>query len=336
MQEQEVQARALEAEILSLKAKVLVHKRTKPVRKYLAAVSTPPERPQETAEAPQATETKVPPSARQAVVKSQPVASTSQASPSSIVIKPEIFEEEDDWILDSDSGALTYLTPVPESRRQELQVFPEFVPDADCSAVFTRQFLSNILGGSIQPLIVNLTANRKALAEERNINRFLCVNWRNNSWAPPLPGQHGFMFVGLGTERDTFLDPEELNVFLSIPPKGKGKLEVSYLGRYEVHRVSALSVPEWQTLPRVVQRNYIDITAARGIGISGEHKSKTHANIRAGYDSGALMVPCVRLICTGFDERLYDGLVAAYPIWCKERETSDGRPSAKRRRTGSI
>lgn len=60
------------------------------------------------------------------------------------------------------------------------------------------------------------------------------------------------MFVGLGTECETFQVPEELNLFLSVPPENKMSLKVSYLGRYEVCRVDPLTVAEWQTLSPIV------------------------------------------------------------------------------------
>lgn len=163
------------------------------------------------------------------------------------------------------------------------------------------------------------------------------------------------MFVGLGNESETFREPEQLNLFLSVPPKsGQGKtLEVTYLGFYEVSRVAGLSVTEWGTLSRVVsflpsaelplnyskvQRNYTDTTCSRQSGVTGENKHRAHAKIQAEYGSGVLSVPCVRLRCVGFDDALYAGLLAARTgnstTLSRERDRPDSdSPSPKRRRT---
>ncbi|KAJ7925903.1 hypothetical protein B0H13DRAFT_1105452 [Mycena leptocephala] len=257
---------------------------------------------------------------------------------SSVILKPEIKDEDDDISI-IESMPLRYLTPLPEGRHKELQTFPEFVPDVDESVVFSRAFLSASLGGSHQPLIVKIGV-QKSLAKERNIRKFLVPNLNQNPWCPLSPGKHGYMFVGLGNESETFREPEQLNLFLSVPPKsGQGKtLEVTYLGFYEVSRVAGLSVTEWGTLSRVVQRNYTDTTCSRQSGVTGENKHRAHAKIQAEYGSGVLSVPCVRLRCVGFDDALYAGLLAARTgnstTLSRERDRPDSdSPSPKRRRT---
>lgn len=179
-------------------------------------------------------------------------------------IKPEVTDDNDDFI-----DRRAFLTPVPQSRCRELQVFTEFVPDVDDSVVFNRTVLSDKLGGSVQPLIVKydmffplLTSahsfsidpkKQKPLAEQCNMLKFLCPNLKYNPWCPTTAGQHGYMFVGLGNESETFNDPEELNLFLSASHAKGGNLDVSYLGRYEVCRVPPLTAAEWQTLSPMVK-----------------------------------------------------------------------------------
>ncbi|KAF8216098.1 hypothetical protein K438DRAFT_626161 [Mycena galopus ATCC 62051] len=228
------------------------------------------------------------------------------------IVKPETIkdEDEDDIIIVTSSGLKSpnYLTPVPEGRRKELEAFPEFVPNVGESAVFSRGFLSATLGGNTQSLIVQI-ALQKSLAKSCNVKKFLCPNQSQNPWCPRAPGEHGYMFVGLGNERDTFREPEQLHLFLSVPPSKSKALDVTYLGFYEVSRVAELTVDEWGTLSPTVQGNYASTTANRQ---SSKNQAKPPvAPIRAEYDSGARQVPCVRLRCIGFDEALYAGLVAA-------------------------
>ncbi|KAJ7619149.1 hypothetical protein DFH06DRAFT_1361303, partial [Mycena polygramma] len=199
------------------------------------------------------------------------------------------------------------------------------------SEKFTREFLSANLGGSPQPLIVKIGVSRKPLAEEHDVKKFLCPNLSQNPWCPRSPDKHGYIFVGLGNESETFREPEQLNLFLSVPPPPKsGKaLEVTYLGLYEATRVSGLTAAEWQTLSPVVRV----FPAARFY--KAENKPKLLPLIQAEYASGVLSVPCVRLRAIGFDEALYAGLVAANSGRHKrDRDMSESDdPDPKRRRT---
>ncbi|KAJ6503409.1 hypothetical protein C8R47DRAFT_1106051 [Mycena vitilis] len=271
-----------------------------------------------------------------AVQSEPPAASTSRLSASTSV-KPEIKEEAEDFTVVESMLPLNYLTPLPEGRRKELDAFPEFIPDVDESEKFTRGFLSAHLGGSHQPLIVKIGGSRKPLAEEHDIKKFLCPNLNQNPWCPRSPGKHGYMFVGLGNESDTFREPEHLNLFLSVPPppKSGNALEVTYLGLYEATRVSGLTAAEWQMLSPDVRRNYAETTAHRRGEYKAENKSKLLPLIQAEYASGVLSVPCVRLRAIGFDEALYAGLLAANSGGKKrDRAMSNSDiPDPKRRRT---
>ncbi|KAJ6519945.1 hypothetical protein C8R45DRAFT_41676 [Mycena sanguinolenta] len=247
------------------------------------------------------------------------------------VVRPPIKDEDQDEIIvveSSGSQPPKYLTPLPEARRKELEAFPEFVPDVDRSVVFTRGFLSATLGGSHQPLIVKIAKQKqKSLAKSCDIEKFLVPNQNQNPWCPRLPGEHGYMFVGLGNERETFREPERLNLFLSVPAGGSKALEVTYMGFYEVSRVAPLSVDEWRTLSPIVQHNYAATTANR------ENEGKLMSSIQAEYDSGVRLVPCVHLKCIGFDEALYAGLGANGTPQSNNKRSSEGDgPDPKRPR----
>ncbi|KAJ6604773.1 hypothetical protein DFH09DRAFT_1068305 [Mycena vulgaris] len=334
-QEHDAQAKILQAENSSLKAKALrIKSPSKSLPQSLpqyarATAAVTPHEPQETAGTPPPTRAN-----DDAVAEAAPVASTSRGQyTTSVVVKPEVKDE--DFSLVDPVLPPTYLTPLPEYRRKELQPFPEFVHDDEDAAVFSRKFLRANLGGNDQQLIINITASQKPLAKEHNISKFLCPNLKMNPWCPTSPGRHGYMFVGLGRESETFQEPEQLNLFLSVPSTGGNRnLQVSYLGLYEACRVPALTVAEWRTLAPAVQISYTKLTKERETRISAKEKAKDLAKIRAAYDSGSISVPCVRLRWIGFDEPLYADLSAA--SLKRARESDSGSPDPKRRRTGGI
>ena len=117
---------------------------------------------------------------------------------------------------------------------------------------FTRGELCKKLGGSIQTLLVRYAAfqalhlahagslgaealishitirvsnSQGPIAKELGINAYLCPNIHQNPWCPKAPGEHGFMFVGLGHDRDTFLEEEQRHVF--VGQKGSQKLSMT-------------------------------------------------------------------------------------------------------------
>ncbi|KAF7320433.1 tRNA N6-adenosine threonylcarbamoyltransferase [Mycena kentingensis (nom. inval.)] len=205
-----------------------------------------------------------------------------------LALKPKV-EDDDILVLDVDDGNDARSLPrLSAPRLADLGRFPAFIPPINVNAVFDRDFLSQNLGGSIQPLIVSIGGSQKPTAYKLEIKKFLVPNLEKNPWCPRCPGQHGYMFVGLELERETFLAPETLNVFLSVPAKSS-RLEVSYLGVYEVQRVDPLSLAEWWTLSRSERISYIKLTAKRMAG-------STYTDIEARYNSGnppcTLRPPC--------------------------------------------
>ncbi|CDO76625.1 hypothetical protein BN946_scf184868.g39 [Trametes cinnabarina] len=218
-------------------------------------------------------------------------------------------------------------SPMPLGRVKELSTLPTIAVDLGLGqvepAIFTRQSLSSVLGGSIQGLIVRATE----LARKHGISTYLCPNMDHNAWSPPGPGRHGYMQVGLGRDRDLFNNGEYRHVFV-----GAGKHFV-YCGWYHVLRVERLTQDEWTTLPPKVRTNvcsgllsvlHADADSPNSLATqvqttysqttvnkekSNDFKSAQH--VLAMYNAGELRAPCVRLQCVGFDTAFYQELVRA-------------------------
>jgi len=162
------------------------------------------------------------------------------------------------------------------SRRQEaLASLPIIIPEIDINDEdnkFTRSFTSAAIGGSIQCMIVRyvnyqylktgktidwwkrVSSSGTDLARGRNIEEYLCPRLDHNPWCPSVPGQHGYMFVGLGRDKDTYTIPKLCNLFVGIPKCGeKSERNFRYLGVYRVSRVESLNVSEWETLGQEVR-----------------------------------------------------------------------------------
>ena len=94
------------------------------------------------------------------------------------------------------------------------------------------------------------TSKPRPLAHH-GISCYLCPNQEQNPWCPTRPGMHGYMFVGLGLEADTFVEPETRHLFVGIAVR-----QYRYLGLYEVTRVKDnLTLDEWKALPDSVGSN---------------------------------------------------------------------------------
>ncbi|KAJ8494620.1 hypothetical protein ONZ51_g2201 [Trametes cubensis] len=259
-------------------------------------------------------------------------------------------------------------SPLPPDRLKELASFPEiavdFGPGQTTPAIFTRQSLSNILGGSIQGLIVRCTKSATTLACENGIQDYLCPNMDHNAWSPPGPGKHGYIQVGLGRDRKLFNTGVHRHVFV-----GAGKHFV-YCGWYLVLRVEPLTKDEWSTLPPKV-RNYMCSSTLVRVPVSASTSTsdanaspspstqvqgtysettvnKEHSNelrsaeqVLGMYNAGTLRAPCVRLQCVGFDTEFYRKLVRANDLFFENKprppppppSAGAAGPSFKRRRT---
>ncbi|KAI0756662.1 hypothetical protein C8Q80DRAFT_48193 [Daedaleopsis nitida] len=196
--------------------------------------------------------------------------------------------------------------------------------------MFTRQSLSQILGGSVQGLIVRCTNSATELARSRDICGYLCPNMDHNAWSPVGPGKHGYMQVGLGRDRKLFNNDDEYqHVFV-----GAGKFFL-YCGWYNVRRVDPLTKDEWDTLPQKVKATYSETTWKK------EHTKKcTDKELWDGiksveqvlnmYNQGELRAPLVRLRCEKFDTDFYKALVIANHQYYADKQRP--APPAKRRR----
>ena len=194
--------------------------------------------------------------------------------------------------------------------------------------------------------MLRVTVSQTPLAESRQITSYLCPGLDHNPWCPTAPGQHGYMFVGLGREKDTFLEPEDFNVFVGqLKSKNSERRKYRYIGVYRAVRVSPLTVDEWNTLSEPVRIHFSErcvhnhVLQVKGTYVSRTKEktvdSRSLAQIRAAYDQGELSVPCVMLECIAFDDVLLSNLVEA--IAKPPPAPGDGRlpSSAKRRRVAS-
>ncbi|KAL6310030.1 hypothetical protein BKA93DRAFT_757194 [Sparassis latifolia] len=224
-----------------------------------------------------------------------------------------------------------HASPIPPHRLDVLRSLPTVhveLPAGVPNMKFSRKDLVDIIGGTIYSLIVRVVGSATSFAHDWDIGEYLCPNMEHNPWAPTGPGSHGFMQVGLGREKDAFNEPEIRHVFVGA------KSQYYYCGKYEVVRVERLTVAEWQTLPEHVKKQYSVTTGNK----EKAQKHGTHSQIRAKYDSGDLLAPCVLLRCIEFDLKFYDALRAAYAHLNKPRTVSSVSAStsisagAKRRR----
>ncbi|GLB36266.1 hypothetical protein LshimejAT787_0305540 [Lyophyllum shimeji] len=223
-------------------------------------------------------------------------------------------------------------TPIPDARQQSLAELVQYVPDIDpVDCRFRRGLLASAIGGGIQSLIVRATQSRTELAKSHNISTYLCPALELNPWCPTSPGQHGYMFVGLGQERTTFQEPQAgLNLFVGYSRCHGRPKEYRYLGVYTAVRVANLTVGEWNTLSGEVKYSYASTTKDKN------KDPRSVEQILAAYDKGQLTVPCVRLQCTDYNDILYASLsVVAAQLTPAEHGPSPSRSTrvaGKRRR----
>ncbi|KAK0198466.1 hypothetical protein F5146DRAFT_92394 [Armillaria mellea] len=227
----------------------------------------------------------------------------------------------------SSNNTISYVTDIPGERLKTLRDFDTIIPPAATitSTLYTRAFLGANIGGSIQPLIVRVTNSQTALAQSHGIDCYLCPNLEHNPWCPTTPGQHGYIFVGLGVDKDTFVGKGEFYTLFVGIKEGPAR-RFRYLGRYTATHVEPLTVAEWNTLAPSVQSTYSETT-----------KKKTKDNrptekIKSLYDEGALNVPCVLLKCVDFDDELSSSLELAL-LNGPQQKTVSVSPSKRRRET---
>ncbi|KIY45465.1 hypothetical protein FISHEDRAFT_76645 [Fistulina hepatica ATCC 64428] len=209
-----------------------------------------------------------------------------------------------------------FLTPIPVARRRDLeksgQTIVKYNENLERENSFDRATLAVALGGSSRSVITSKTS----LSRENNISCYLCPALFHNPWTPRNPGQHGYMFVGLGSDRGTFIELETCPLFVKF-----GEKDYRFMGVYAATRDKDLSVEEWENLSEEVRSlqvpmppnfpfsqmkaTYCKTTKEK------EYKDRDTMSqaIRAKYDEGLLRVPCVRLICVGAGEDLLKALI---------------------------
>ncbi|KAK2461822.1 hypothetical protein APHAL10511_006285 [Amanita phalloides] len=180
---------------------------------------------------------------------------------------------------------------MPLARRQMFDGFAPVVPDVTNTGEkepSERNFLKATIGGAIQSLIVRVANSQTPLAKARCIATYLCPSLDHNPWCPITPGEHGYMFVGLGQEKDTFLEPQDYNVFVGLlKSKNNEHRKYRYMGVYRAVRVSPLIVDEWNTLSesrkrllmtKGIEANSIPLSVSRNKGASPSAKKRRMSN----------------------------------------------------------
>ncbi|KDR85112.1 hypothetical protein GALMADRAFT_233738 [Galerina marginata CBS 339.88] len=209
--------------------------------------------------------------------------------------------DEKSVIEENTSGIPFSLPPGREEAVAKLPSAPNVVVNAS-ENIFDREFLKDALGDGVQSLIEHLPANR--MDKKAIVSSYLCPTLNHHPWCPSRPGQHGFLFVGLGKDKESYKSPVTRNLFVGLPKSHTRTRTFRYLGKYEVARVKPLSVEEWTTLANDVKHTYAKLTKDKC------QDPRSSENIMLSYDMGDLLVPCVQLQYLGFDDSLYAALLS--------------------------
>ncbi|KAI0361242.1 hypothetical protein OH77DRAFT_1443459 [Trametes cingulata] len=213
------------------------------------------------------------------------------------------------WTTSNPSeGYLTahvHRSPLPPERAKELATLPPVqvvLGEGNTTpAIFDRWSLNKILGGATRRTVIRCTQSATALARSHNIQEYLCPSVSHNPWAPTAPGEHGYLQLGLGRNRDLFREGAYRHLFVG------DKQGLVYCGWYHITRVEPLTKEEWATLPAQVRTIYAKATVRE----ESLHEGNGPQNVLGMYDSGERRAPCVRLQCVKFDTAFYQELVRA-------------------------
>ncbi|KAI5897611.1 uncharacterized protein SCHCODRAFT_02609791 [Schizophyllum commune H4-8] len=238
----------------------------------------------------------------------------------SVKEEDEVIEIPDGEVVTPTQGPRSVM---PEERRKALDEFPQIVVDLSEETMqqnaFSRTQLQSVLGGNKQALIARIAAERrgdKKVAAKHGVVVYLCPGLELNPWCPDTPGKHGYMFVGLGQDAGTFTQEETCPLFVTVAPQ-----RCMYMGTYQAKRVQDLTPEEWWAMDANFKESYVLVTAKK----TGQPQSSAK-QIRADYDSGVLRVPCVRLICVGFENDFVQDILNALQL---QLPTPTSTPSAK-------
>ncbi|KAI0348447.1 hypothetical protein BDW22DRAFT_92230 [Trametopsis cervina] len=230
---------------------------------------------------------------------------------------------------------------IPEARRLVLETFPVIALPSSVSneLTFRRMELSALLGGGLQGVDARF-AVPKPIAAAHELTGCIFPQRQTNPWLPKLPGQHGYMFLGLeGPAKDNtkFMKPTERALFIQEDTGGW-----RYYGLYSIQRVpeNDLTVEEWRAFDdsfKSGKYGYCGTTLAKRLGTSAwrslvDNRAKFReelAAVQAEYDAGTRRVPCIVLQCIAYNEGLLRAIDSA-----RTPEQATGkrkrRPSARR------
>ena len=154
------------------------------------------------------------------------------------------------------------------------------------------------------------------------IASYLCPTLKHHPWCPSRTGDHGFIFVGLGKDKDSYHSAAVRNLFVGLPKTVKDR-RFRYLGKYQVTRVDPLSVDEWAMLSAEVstasdRHKFCNLTffflkfksVYAKLTKDKTKDARTLEDILIAYDNGNLRVPCVQVQCIGFDDDFFSALLA--------------------------
>lgn len=163
----------------------------------------------------------------------------------------------------SEDSDITHVL-LPSGRQHALGKLPIVdTAEADSENLFERDFLKDVLGSLTQRFVnsprfyhYNYPSYRSTekldSMDRKTATSYLCPTINHHPWCPSTPGQHGYIFVGLGKEKDTYKSPAIRHLFVGLPKTKTRNRRFRYLGQYRVMRVRSLSVEEWGTLPEEV------------------------------------------------------------------------------------
>ncbi|KAF8973914.1 hypothetical protein BDZ97DRAFT_1912366 [Flammula alnicola] len=234
----------------------------------------------------------------------QPATTIKSLVPVDIAVPAAPSQIDDKTVIEHDTSSTTFLLP-PE-REKVIAKFATVsgVHVAGLDNSFDREFLKHALGEGVQSLIEHLAENQEKVDKTSMISSYLCPTLNHHPWCPSTPGQHGFIFVGLGKEKDSYRSPVTRNLFVGLPKSQTRGRSFRYLGKYRVNRVQPLTVEEWNTLSREFKLMYAKLSKDKG------KDTRPLEDILLAYENGELLVPCVQLQCISFDDRLFASLVS--------------------------
>ncbi|KAF7799024.1 hypothetical protein EIP86_010254 [Pleurotus ostreatoroseus] len=250
-------------------------------------------------------------------------------------------------LTESDESAIAEFSSAPPP---VIELLPEFkrdlakfqLPDRPKSMqsifqTFSLEDLHTNLGGSEADVVSRFDQPRKVLAVRYEVRGCIFLRRRLNPWAPPGPGEHGYMLMGNWNDDDPFCKPFEFALFL---PEDQAETRWRYYGQYLVQGDVPLLPRQWRKLPDDFREDFYSMTLARtrghsydewlrGVGYDAD--APELQEIRARHSVGLSRVPRIQMICVGYHEDLVQDLSSG-----RRLSTREVRPTWKRKDTSSA